>query len=59
MAGLHQIRELPAVRRTQPITIGQNLSTTNVQVLQGLHGKQQQQAEIVACETLPERETEK
>ena len=36
-AGLHSLKigqELLAVRRTQPITIGQNISTTNVQLLQ-------------------------
>ena len=34
---LSQIRELPAVRRTQPITIG------HVQLLQRVQGTQQQQ----------------
>ena len=31
------------MRRTQPITIGKNSLTTHVQLLQWLHGKQQQQ----------------
>ena len=34
--------ELPAVRRTQPISVGQNFfNTSNVELLQWLHGKQQ------------------
>ena len=36
--------ELPAVRRSQPITKKANISSTaHVQLLQWLHGKQQQQ----------------
>ena len=36
------LMELPALRRTQPITIGQNFFKTHVQLLKWLHGKQQQ-----------------
>ena len=38
--------ELPAVLRLQPITKGQNLLTIYVQLIQWLHGKQQQQHSI-------------
>ena len=39
----HKRRELPAVRRTQPITKKAKISlTTHVQLLQWSHGKQQQ-----------------
>ena len=34
---------LPAVHRTQPITIGKISPTAHVQLIQWLHGKQQQQ----------------
>ena len=43
-SALFQIIEFPAVRRTQPSTKNANISsTTHVQLLQWLHGKQQQQ----------------
>ena len=50
------IKELPAVRRTQPITKKAYMSlTTHVQLLQWLHGKQQQHKTVIqdllrACE---------
>ena len=40
--------ELPAVRRTQPSSKGSNFFNTHVQLLQWLHGKQQQQPQIDA-----------
>ena len=38
--------EFPAVRRTEPITIGQISSTPHVQLIQCLHGKQQQRIRL-------------
>ena len=45
--------ELPAVRRTQPITLGQISSAAHVHLRQWLHGKQQQHRCLVVAESLP------